>query len=77
MIRLLLLLCPAHKPGIFAGDVLKSTLPETMAKIKRLSAISHMLWSFLRKIPNIVFSEQTLHPEKMVVKSFSRDLLIN
>jgi hypothetical protein len=76
MIRLLLLLCRAHKPGIFAGDVLKSTLPETMAKTNSLSAISHILWSFLRKIPNIVFSEQTLHPEKRVVKSFSRDFII-
>jgi hypothetical protein len=57
--------------------VLRSTLPETMAKTKSLSAISHILWSFIRKIPNIVFSEQTLHPEKMVVKSFSRDILIN
>src|SRR4030065_1216758 len=44
--RCLLLLCPAHKPGIFAGDVLKSTLPKTMAKIKSLSALSHILCSY-------------------------------
>jgi hypothetical protein len=36
--RLLLLLRPAHKPGIFAGNVLRSTLPETMAKPKSLGA---------------------------------------
>jgi hypothetical protein len=67
---------PAHKRGIFTGNVLKSTLPETMATQKMpCGPYPISCGALARKIPNVVFSEQTLHPGKYLVKAFSGNFL--
>src|SRR4030042_1347043 len=73
MIRLLLL-CPAHKPGNFAGDVLKSTLPETMAKINSLSALSHILCSYCRENTKYCISRADSTPSKTACQALLRDI---
>jgi hypothetical protein len=65
----LLLFCPAHKPGIFAHYVLKSTLPKTMAKTNSLSALSHMLCSYCGENTKYCISRADSTPLKTALSS--------
>jgi hypothetical protein len=72
----LLLPRSAHKSGIFTGNVIRSTLPETMATQKMpCGSYPISCGALARKIPNVVFSEETLHLGKCLVKPFSENFL--
>jgi hypothetical protein len=68
---LLLLLGPAHKPGNLACDVLQSTLPETMAKLKSLSAlIPYLVEQVPGKYQMLYFPSRLYTREKALSRPF-------